>query len=61
MKVNVGYFSKENDCTEWEIEEEEMAQSLARALKALRKYRKYSLKNLNFQSNPVYRDKEIMQ
>lgn len=47
MKVNVGYFSKENDCTEWEIEEEEMAQSLARALKALRKYRKYSLKTVS--------------
>ena len=51
MKVNVGYFSNINferaEDREWEIEEEEMAQSLARALKVIRKYRGYSLKQVS--------------
>lgn len=51
MKVNVGYFSnikfQNQSDREWEIEEEEMAQSLARALKVLRKYRGYSLKQVS--------------
>ena len=51
MKVNVGYFSNinfERECDRnWEIEEEEMAESLARSLRVLRKYRGYSLKQVS--------------
>ena len=51
MKVNVGYFSNINfereEDKKWEIEEEEMAQSLARSLKIMRKYRGYSLKRVS--------------
>lgn len=51
MKMNVSYFTniefeQEKD-KNWEIDEEEMAVSLARALKALRKYRGYSLKTVS--------------
>ena len=51
MKVNVGYFSnikfQNQSDREWEIEEEEMAQSFARSLKVIRKYRGYSLKQVS--------------
>ena len=51
MKVNVSYFSNINferdEDMEWEIEEEEMAKSLALALKMIRKYRGYSLKEVS--------------
>lgn len=51
MKVNVRYFSnidfdKSKD-RNWEIDEEEMATSLAKALKVIRKYRGYSLKQVS--------------
>ena len=68
MKLNVGYFSNiefENEIDkQWEIEEEEMGQSLARALKVLRKYRGYSLKqvgegtNIPFQTVARYENGE---
>ena len=51
MKVNVGYFSNINferpEDRKWEIDEEEMAKSLARAMKVIRKYRGYSLKQVS--------------
>lgn len=51
MKVNVSYFSNmkfdiEED-NKWEVEEEEMAKSLARALKAIRNVERYSLKTVS--------------
>lgn len=51
MKVNVSYFANINFAQEednqWTVEEEEMAISLAKALKAIRKYKGLSLNEVS--------------
>lgn len=56
MKVDVGYFTnapfdKQAGGRLWEVEEEEMAAGLAKALKALRLWHGYSLKKVSEQTD----------
>lgn len=51
MKVNVSYFANvefaQEEDNQWDVEEEEMAESLAKALKAIRKYKGLSLNEVS--------------
>jgi len=51
MKVNVSYFANvefaQEEDNQWEVDEEEMAASLAKSLKAIRKYKGLSLNQVS--------------